>query len=208
MIDADPAPGCTRKSGTPAIANTSLRLGVVALLCAGLVGCQAMVVDTLRDISRGDFPPQLPRMEERLCSELTGKGITVTKALETAIPTNEGEARMFEPAFWSEQFTNPTAGNLAATDRSVLFVPSEGVAGIRIPYELVTSVELQQGSFTSASPAIIVKSLCGRIDTFTLPQSQDSINVDPNATMAAATHLKSRVAAFQATTLKVTDTPH
>jgi hypothetical protein len=82
-------------------------------------------------------------------------------------------------------------------------VPPPGTAGVRIPYELVLTVELNP-----IFPYFMTVTSCtGRFETFYFWRREPNA-VDPEAAAVAVAQLKARVAAFRATTLKATDTPH
>jgi hypothetical protein len=81
---------------------------------------------------------------------------------------------------------------LAITERSVLLVPPSGSEGVRIPYEMVLSIEVQKSPVTS----LIVGSCYGRFDILTLWQ-KGARTMDPVATAAAAATIKARLASFQ-----------
>jgi hypothetical protein len=141
------------------------------------------------------------------CLVFTAKGFSVTESLERATPTDEGEMRMFELAFWRPEFAldgypqveqsrTPTEGTLTITDRSVSFVPPPGTTSVRIPYQLVQDVEVRRNAVTGEPRSMIVKSCFGRFDIVTFRQADDP---DPGATTEAAVQLKARVAAFRNT---------
>jgi hypothetical protein len=81
---------------------------------------------------------------------------------------------------------------LAITERSVLLVPPSGSEGVRIPYEMVLSIEVKESPVTS----LIVGSCHGRFDTVILWQGEARI-LDTEATAAAAATIKARLAGFQ-----------
>jgi hypothetical protein len=199
--------------------NTTLRLGSVASLWVALTGCAVLPAVGLNLAAQGakglvalTLGP-LVAMQERSaddrCLAFTGKGISVTESFETAIPTDEGEVKIFEPAYWrlelaregypqAERFRTPAEGTLAITDRSVFFVPPPGATSVRIPYELVEGVEVHRSTDTGEPRSMIVRSCFGRFDIVTFRQRQPDI-LDPGATAAAASRLTARVAAFHAT---------
>lgn len=147
--------------------------------------------------------------ETKRCWEFRDKGIAVTEALETTVPTDEGEVQWFEPVFWEPAFEReghpqleilgtPIEGTLVITDRSILLAPPPGIAGVRIPYEIVVSAGL-----SPVNPhSLIVRTLCRRFDVFAFWQKQTD-KFDPEAAAVAATQLKARMAAFQATADRV-----
>ena len=154
---------------------------------------------------------QLAQLEKERCLEFIGRGIEVTEALDTSIPTNEGEVQTFEATIWrlwdegerSSQRDAKAEGTLAITERSILFVPPPGTAGVRIPYELVLTVEL-----SPINPySMTVRSCTGRFETFYFWRREPN-TIDPESAAAAIAQLTTRVAAFRASTHKATDTPH
>jgi hypothetical protein len=165
---------------------------------------------------------QLAQLEKERCVEFVGKGIEVTEALDASIPTNEGEVQTFQRVFWQSEFEGEgypqrerrepvtTEGTLAISEHSVLLVPPPGTAGVRIPYEVVASVELSLASveLSHVKPhSMTVKSCNGRFDIFKFWQSHEN-ELDPEAAAVAAAQLRSRVAAFQATMQKQAESPH
>jgi hypothetical protein len=163
-------------------------------------GAQGLVA-----LSLGPMSDMQERSAKDRCMMLTAKGSSVTESLERAAPTDEGEPRTFEPAFWRAEFTlegypqveqsrTPTEGALVITERSVSFVPPLGTTSLRIPYELVQDVEVQTNAVTGKPGSMIVKSCFGRFDIVTFPQGS---NLDPGPTTEAAVQLKARVAAFR-----------
>ena len=203
--------------------KATLRLIFVVSLCVGLTGCLwGFVVGMelkplLRDLNFSNSPPVNPnplaQAEWERCRESSGKGIEATKPVAIAVPTNEGEVQTFAAMTWQFGFAGehsplgrlspPAGGTLVITERSVLLVSPSDAAGVRIPYQIVENVELNP-----ATPySMIVKSCTWRYDIFNFWQRQTNKD-DPEAAAVAAEQLKSRVAAFQATTLKATDTLH
>ena len=95
-----------------------------------------------------------------------------------------------------ERSRTPTEGTLAISERAALLLPPPGTTSVRIPYELVQNVEVRRNDGTGGSRYMIVNSCFGRFDIVTfLPQQPDI--PDPETTIAAATQLKSRIAAFR-----------
>ena len=189
---------------------------LLACLCVGVAGCailpaaalgaaatgaQGLVVLTL-----GPLVDMQERSEKDRCALYTNKGISVTESLESAIPNDEGVVTVFESASWRPEFAldgypqversrTPTEGTLAISERAALLLPPRGTTSVRIPYELVQNVEVRRSDGTGEPRYMIVNSCFGRFDIVTFSRRQPN-NVDPEATMAAAAQLKSRVAAF------------
>lgn len=131
---------------------------------------------------------------------LTDRGISVSESLETSVPTNEGKAVVFEPARWRPEFASegypqversrtPREGTLAISERSVTFVPPPGAVSVRIPYEIVQSVQVRTDA--SGTPtALIVGSCNGRFDIVTF---QRGARPDPTMTADAAAALRTHI---------------
>ena len=113
-------------------------------------GRQGLVALTL-----GPFVSLQERSEGDTCLAYTNKGISVTESLEVAIPNDEGVVAVFESVSWRPEFARdgypqversrtPTEGTLAISERAALFLPPPGTTSVRIPYELVQSVEIRQ----------------------------------------------------------------
>ena len=81
----------------------------------------------------------------------------------------------------------PTEGKLAISERAALLLPTAGAASVRIPYELVQSVDIRQSDGVGARRYMVVNSCFGRfyIVTF-LPRQPNS--PDPDAAMTVAAH--------------------
>jgi hypothetical protein len=198
--------------------KTASRPSFVALLCLGVSGCAILPLAAMNLAAQGaqglvalTLGP-LSAMQEAAdgdrCSRSTGKGISVSESLETAIPINEGTVKKFEPASWrpefaqdgypqSERSRTPTEGALAIGERSVLLVPPPGATMVRIPYELVQGIEVRRDSVNGEARSMIVRSCYGRFDIVSFWQRQPN-EPDPDATTAAAAQLEARVAAFRA----------
>lgn len=201
--------------------NTLLRLGLVGFLCGSLTGCAIGIAVGVNLAAQGllalGLAPifHLAQLEKERCVAFIGKGIEVTEALDASIPTNEGEVQTFQRVIWQSEFEGEgypqrerrepvtTEGTLAISEQSVILVPPSGTAGVRIPYEVVASVELSHVNPHSMT----VKSCNGRFDIFKFWQSHEN-KLDPEAAAVAAAQLKSRVAAFQATMQKQAESPH
>ena len=193
------------------------RLGLLACLCAGVTGCAilpaaglnlaAQGAQGLVALALGPLAAMQERSEKDRCLFYANKGISVTESLESAIPRDEGAVAIFESASWRPEFSlegypqversrTPTRGALAISERSALFLPPPGMTSVRIPYELVQNVEVRQSEGAGAARYMIVNSCFGRFDIVTFSRRQPD-NPGPEATMAAAAQLKSRVATFQ-----------
>ena len=139
------------------------------------------------------------------CVVLAEKGVSITESLERSAPANEGQAAMFEPAFWRlelaregypqvERSRTPVEGTLTISDRSLTFAPPPGATSVRIPYELVRDVEVRGDTVTGNPSSLIVRSCHGRFDIVTFRQGG---KVDSGATTAAASKLRERMAALR-----------
>lgn len=195
--------GCARQDGNSTKMNPAIRFGLVASLCASVAACGFAGGFVLA------LEAERQAIETRRCQDLKTKGITVTEPRVTTIPANEGEVVTFAAAYWrpeSEdnnhsnvpQVRNATEGTLVITELSILMVPPTGTAGIRIPYEVVLNVELQQSPVTGEPRSTVVRSCFGRIDTFAFARRQEPIKLDPETTAASAAKIKARVDAFHA----------
>jgi len=151
-------------------------------------------LDALRDSTASDQ-----------CRVLAQKGISVSETLEIGVPANEGQAVMFEPAWWRPEFARegypqversraPREGVLAIGDRSLTFVPPAGAVSVRVPYDLVRSVEVR-GDASGTPMSLVVGSCNGRFDIVTF---QRGARPDPTMTTDAAGALRARIAALRA----------
>jgi hypothetical protein len=159
LIDVSFSIGCTSLR-TRAILRRRERfaeydngLGMAFMVGAALSGCAVPILgaalaaqgttaavalslgplDALRDSTASDQ-----------CRVLAQKGISVSETLEIGVPANEGQAVMFEPAWWRPEFARegypqversraPREGILAIGDRSLTFVPPAGAVSVRVP---------------------------------------------------------------------------
>jgi hypothetical protein len=139
------------------------------------------------------------------CVSQTDKTLEVTEAGDVTIPGDEGKVAAFTPAYWQPQFDSQvaakgapseeaSAGTLAVTDTSIVFLSAPGMAGVRLPLVAVLGVELQQSSTTGAPRQLTVESCFGRLDRFTFGQAQNARQLDSKATADAATEIKARIA--------------
>ena len=178
-----------------------------AILPAAALSVAAQGAPGLVALTLGPMVNMQDRSENDRCVACTSKGISVTESLETAIPIDEGVVTIFELASWRPEFAldgypqversrTPTEGTLAISERAALLLPPPGTTSVRIPYELVQNVEVRRSDGTGEPRYMIVNSCFGRFDIVTFSRRQPN-NLDPEATMAAAAQLKSRVAAFQ-----------
>jgi len=149
-----------------------------------------------------------PQCEQqaRQCSSQTDKKIEVTETADIEIPASEGKVTTFTPAYWQPQFESQvapkgapaavaTAGTFAVTDKSIVFAPPPGIAGVHLPLVAVLNVELQQDSTTGAPRQVTVESCFGRLDRFMFGRTQNAQQLDPRATADAAAEIKARIAA-------------
>lgn len=192
---------------------------LLALGCAGLTGCAllpaaglnlaAQGAQGLVALTLGPLADMKDGAQTDRCAAFAGMGITVTESLETTTPTNEGEVTTYAPAYWRPEYERegypqversrtPAEGALAITDRSVHFAQPPGTTSVRIPYELVQDVDVRRSSVTGEAGSMIVKSCFGRYDIVTF-RRRPSDKPDAEATTAAASQLKARVAAFRTT---------
>jgi hypothetical protein len=188
---------------------------VAFTLCATLAGCAAPIAALLASqgttaavaLSLGPLDALRDRTAEDQCRVLAERGISVAESLESGAPANSGQAVMFEPAFWRPEFTHegypqversrtPVEGTLAIGDRSVTFVPPPGAVSVRVPYELVRSVEVR-GDAGSTPVALVVGSCGGRFDIVAFGRQGKP---DPVMTSNAAAALRARVTALRTAT--------
>jgi len=167
----------------------------------------AQSAPALAALALGPMDAMQERSETDRCLVWTNKGIAIGESLETTIPFDERKAATFEPAEWRtehasdgypqvERSRTPTEGSLAIGRKSVLLVPSPGMARIRIPYELIQDVAIRYDPVSNEPRSIVVKSCNGRFDIVTFRQERPGRS-DPDATTAAASELKARLAAFK-----------
>jgi len=196
----------------------ALRLGLIALATCHLAGCAAWPAAVavnlasqgakgLAAMTLGATSAAQERSEER-CVLFVNKGYSVTESLEWSVPANEGDVKVFEPAYWRPEFARdgypeieqskaPVEVSLAISERAVLFLPAAGRTSVRIPYQLVQDVEVKTTPATGEIRYVVVKSCSGRFDIVVFRASQPD-KVDAEATTAAAAQLKSRLTAFRA----------
>ncbi|MBK6337838.1 MAG: hypothetical protein IPG28_14330 [Betaproteobacteria bacterium] len=198
----------------------SLRLGIVALLCAGLTGCVTLAAAGLGPAAQGVLTVALSPVitmyveaTKARCSDLANRDIAVTERVEIAIPTDEGEVLIFQVADWQPEFEGegyperkrawkPTRGTLAVTDRSIIMMPPPDLVGVRVPYEIVLEVEIDP-----VNPhRLIVSSCFGRYDIFSFWHEQQD-TFDPEAAAAVGARVKVRAVAIRASVDKGTQLP-
>jgi hypothetical protein len=185
-------------------------VAIAFTLCAALAGCAAPIAALLASqgttaavaLSLGPLDDLRDRTAADQCRVLAERGVSVAESLEWGVPANEGKPVMFEPAFWRPEFAQdgypqversrtPVAVTLAITDRSLTLVPPPGGAvSVRIPYELVRSVEVR-GDAGGTPISLVVGSCQGRFDIVTFGRQG---RLDPVMTSDAAAALRARVA--------------
>ena len=178
------------------------------MLPAIALNMAAQSAPALAALALGPMDAMQERSETDRCMVSTNKGFAIGESLETTIPTDERDVKMFELARWRteiasegypqvERSRTPTEGTLAIGKKSVLLVPSPGAIRVRIPYELVQDVAIRRNAVNNEPESLIVKSCYGRFDIVTFWQAQPG-RPDPDATTAAATEIKARLTAFHA----------
>jgi hypothetical protein len=187
-------------------------VAIAFTLCATLAGCAAPIAALLASqgataavaLSLGPLDDLRDRTAEDQCSVLAERGVSVAESFEWGVPANEGKPVLFEPAFWRPEFAQdgypqversrtPAAVTLAITDRSLTLVPPPGSAvSVRIPYELVRSVEVR-GDAGGTPISLVVGSCQGRFDIVTFGRQG---RPDPVTTSDAAAALRARVPAL------------
>ena len=200
--------------------NASLRLGIVALLCAGLTGCVILAAAGLNLAAQGilavTLGPAITMDEEAKkarCSDLANRDIAVTGREEIAIPADEGEVQIFQVVYWQPEFEGegypekkrpwkPTRGTLAVTDQSITMMSPPGSVGVRVPYEVVLQVEI-----SPVNPHWLIVSSCfGRYDIFSFWHEQRDM-FDPEAAAAVGARVKVRAVALRASVDKGAQLP-
>src|SRR6516225_5176514 len=144
---------------------TLARLGASAFLCVTLTACaaallpamvmpQAAATVAVAGLSAASCTGNSScELQAPQCASQTDKKLEVTEAIDVDIPANEGKVASFTPAYWQSQFETQipargaaavevTAGTLAVTDKSIVFVPPPGIEGVHLPLIGVLNVEL------------------------------------------------------------------
>ena len=195
--------------------NTTTTAAVAFTLGAMLSGCAAPIIGAALAaqgttaavaLSLGPLDALRDSTAEDQCRVLAERGVSVGESLEWGVPASEGTAATFEPAFWRAEFASegypqversrtPVEGALSIGDRSVTFMPPPGGAvSIRIPYELVRTVEVRGDA--SGTPVSLVIGTCqGRFDIVAFRRQG---RPDPVMTSDAATALRARVPSLRA----------
>ena len=184
------------------------------MLCEALAGCAAPILGAALAaqgttaavaLSLGPLDDLRDRTAEDQCRVLAERGVSVSESLEWGVPASEGKAVTFEPAYWRPEFSHdgypqverartPVEGALAIGDRSLTFVPPPGGAvSIRIPYELVRSVEVR-GDAAGTPVSLVVGSCQGRFDIVTFRRHG---RPDPVTTSDAAAAIRAHVPALR-----------
>jgi hypothetical protein len=187
--------------------------GLLALAGAGATGCAVLPAMGLNLATQSAAALAIipaaalqEGAEKDRCVVAARKGVAITQSLESSVPTREGAVRTLERVYWRPEFESegypqverartPVEGTLALTERAILMLPPAGTASVRVPYDVVMDVVVQRSAGGGEPRAAVVKSCSGRYDIFTFRQPQ-SDKPDPETTVAVATELKSRVAAF------------
>ena len=189
--------------------NTTTTLGTAFTLCAVLSGCAAPILGAALAaqgtsaavaLSLGPLDDLRDRTAADQCRVLAERGVSVSESLESGASASEGQAVMFEPAFWRPEFAHegypqversrtPVEGALAISDRSLTFVPPPGAVSVRIPYELVRNVEVR-GDAAGTPVSLVVGSCQGRFDIVVFRRQG---RPDPVMTSDAAAALRARV---------------
>src|SRR5215471_13550858 len=204
-----------RTIDTPGWTASLIRLPTIALLCGALTGCAvallpaiapqvAMTVGVAGMTAASCSGESWCEPGASLCSSRTDKKIEVKESHDIDVPSNEGKVAAFTPAYWQSQFASDVtprgtaaaeaaAGTFVVTDKSILFVPSPGTEGLRLPLAGVLNVEVQQNTTTGAPRQLTVESCFGRLDRFAFGQSEQPKRLDSKATANAATEVKARL---------------
>ena len=190
-----------------------MRLLAIALLCGQLTGC-AVIAAALSETlvwSAGEVAVSAGlggalalagALESKHCDGAIHSGVTVAGADRNALLMSGPSLEVFEPTLWQsatmrsgrvepEPESESLEGAFALADASVLFVPTSGTPGFRVPYELIVQVDIRENPVH----ALLIRSCLGRVDRFTFWRSARQV-MDAKATSEAAAALKRRLDAF------------
>jgi len=192
--------------------NTTTNLALTFTFCATFAGCALPIAGLLASqgttaavaLSLGPLDDLRDRTAADQCRVLAERGVSVIESLEWGASTSEGNAVMFEPGFWRPEFAHegypqversrtPVEVTLAIAERSLTLIPPPGGAvTVRIPYELVRSIEVR-GDAGGTPISLVVGSCQGRFDIVTFRRQG---RPDPMMISDAATALRARVPAL------------
>jgi len=181
-------------------------------VCATLTGCALPIAGLLASqgttaavaLSLGPLDDLRDRTAEDQCRVLAERGVSVSESFESGASANEGKAVMFQPGFWRPEFAHegypqversrtPVEVTLAIGERSLTFIPPPGGAvSVRIPYELVRSVEVR-GDAGGTPISLVVGSCQGRFDIVTFRRQG---RLDPVMISDAAAAVRAHVPAL------------
>jgi hypothetical protein len=170
------------------------RLALPSVACVILAGCI---------IAPWDWGHVQFLAEHRKCFDAHGGGYDVSEPATITIPNDEGSIDTFESATWRthwesqgypevERPAETIAGTFIITTQSVIFRPTSGTAGLRIPYPALLESTLRRSS-AGEPRAVILKSCGGRFDEFAFSDPQHPGKPNAAAASKAATLLKSRI---------------
>lgn len=153
---------------------------------------------------------------EKACLDWARMNIVASEVPDLTVPADEGQVSMFAPANWqvesallsqmwalerallaelgTKSLTAPIAGSLVITERSVLFVPSVGTTGVRIPFATIWNTDARY-NLMGEPRAIVIETCARRLDVFTLGQKDDSQRPDPHAIAHALDLIETRMQA-------------
>ncbi len=190
---------------------TLIRSSLIAALCTTLTGCAPFML-----VGNPYGFAQLVRESqkyEEMCQNLARMNMAVSELRDLRIPADEGQVSMFEPAGWHVEsaLTGPSwgerlpaivlggnnvatsiAGTLVITERSVLFLPSEGRTGLRIPFPPVFFT-YQRFNLMGEPRAMVIETCNRRLDVFTIWRKDGSQKPDPDANAQALDRIDARV---------------
>jgi hypothetical protein len=191
--------------------TTLIRLSLIAALCAHLAGCAPFLL-VGNPYGFAQMMRESQKYEE-MCQNLASINIAVSEVRDLGIPADEGQVSTFEPTGWHVEsaLTGPTwgerlpaivlggnnvaksiAGTLVITERSVLFLPSEGTTGVRIPFPPVFFT-YQRFNLMGEPRAMVIETCNRRLDVFTIWQRDGSQKPDPGANAQALDQIDTRV---------------
>ena len=168
-------------------------LALASVACATLAGCI---------IGPWDWEGIQFLKENRKCFDAHSRGYEVSEPGTITIPIDEENFDTFESATWRthwesqgypevERPVETIAGTLIITTQSVIFRPTSGTAGLRVPYPAMLDSNLRRSA--GEPRAVILKSCGGRFDEFIFSDLQHPGKPNAAAISKVATLLKSRM---------------
>jgi hypothetical protein len=184
--------------------KASIRLSLIGTLCATLTGC-AFGTGILIGVN-----VSLSKVWEKFCLDLARMDIVVSEVDDLRIPGDESQGSTFEPVKWqverqlldtaegdmlaelaAEKLAASYAGTLVITERAVLFIPSQGTKGVRIPFASIVNTVVRY-NLMGEPRAVVIKTCGRRLDVFTFWQKDGSQRQDPRANAQAVEQIDAR----------------